>query len=106
MAAFGLERVVTAKLQQTRALEHNDEISHANRREAMGHEDGHEAGVAVGPGCGSVTLEQRMFGLGIEGSHRLIEHEEQGAVPHESARQSEFLPLAERDLDTAGPGRA
>ena len=64
------------------------------------------AGVAVSP-CGrSITLEQRVFSLSIERCRGLVQHQEQRAVAHESTRESEFLPLAERDLDTSGPRRA
>ena len=53
-----------------------------------------------------VALEQRVLGLGVERRRRLVEHEQQRLVAHEAARQRELLPLAERDLDAAGPRRA
>ena len=52
-----------------------------------------------------VALEQRVLGLGVERRRRLVEHEQQRRVAHEAARQRELLPLAERDLDAARPGR-
>ena len=53
-----------------------------------------------------VALEQRVLGLGVERGGRLVEHEQQRVVAHEPARQRELLPLAERQLDAARPGRA
>ena len=55
---------------------------------------------------GRVALEQRVLGLGVERGGRLVEHEQQRLVAHEAARERELLPLAERHLDAARPGRA
>src|SRR5207249_7892576 len=104
--AFCFQLVVRAELEQTRALEHDDEVGHADGRESMRHEDGHVASVTVSPCGGGKTLKQRVFSLSIERCRGLVQHQDQWSVAHESARESEFLPLAERDLDTAGPGRA
>ena len=45
-----------------------------------------------------------MFGLGVKGSGRLVEDQQQRLLAHESPRQREFLPLAEADLDAFRPG--
>src|SRR5690606_10878270 len=46
------------------------------------------------------TLEQRVFGLGVERGGRLVEHDE-GGVPEERPRQRHALPLSERQLASA-----
>ena len=46
-----------------------------------------------------------MFGFGVERRGRFVENEQQRPIAHETARQRELLPLAERDLDTFRPGR-
>ena len=53
-----------------------------------------------------VTLEQGVLGLGVERRRRLVEHEEQRTLAHESAGERELLPLAEADLHALGPGGA
>src|SRR5207249_10106679 len=54
---------------------------------------------------GSVTLEERVLRLRVEPCRRLIEHEQKRVVAHETARQGQFLPLAETHFDALGPGR-
>ena len=57
-------------------------------------------------GAGRVALEERVLGFGIERRGRLVEHQQQRAIAHESARQRQLLPLAERQVDAVRPGRA
>ena len=88
------------------AVEHDDEVGHAHRREAVRDEHGDAARRLRHLRCsrgGGVALEQRVLGLGIERGRRLVEHEEQRMVAHEAARQRELLPLTERDLDAVVP---
>src|SRR5262245_7925640 len=47
-----------------------------------------------------------MLGLGVERGGWLVEYEQQRGLPHDAAGGGQLLPLAERDLDAAGPGRA
>ena len=96
-----------ADLDDARAVEHDDQVGHPHGREAV--RDQHRD-AAVGRrrsrARGGVALEQRVLGLGVERGGRLVEHEQQRRVAHEAARQRQLLPLAERHLDAAGPGRA
>src|SRR5262245_16814744 len=46
-----------------------------------------------------------MLGLGIQSRSGLVQDEDQRTLPHESSSQGELLPLAEADVDAAGPGR-
>ena len=96
----------------TRApFEHDDQIGHAHGGEAVRHEDGDPPVVRIGPvrapsrAARGVALEQRVLGLGVERRRRLVEHQQQRSIAHEAAGQRELLPLAERHLDAAGPGR-
>src|SRR5437899_708765 len=90
----------------TGALEHDDQVGHADGRKTMGDEDGYVAGVAIRSGGSRVALEERVFSFGIERRRGLVEHQQQRTLPHESPRQSQFLPLPEGDLDASGPSRA
>ena len=56
-----------------RAVEHDDEVGHADRREAVRHEHGDAPVVACRPRRGREPLEQRVLGLGVEGGGRLVE---------------------------------
>src|SRR5438093_13578257 len=71
--ALGKQRVVGPHLNHARAIEHDDEISHAHRAEAVGYQDGDPAiggfrttaTRATAPRRGCVALEERVFGLGV-----------------------------------------
>ena len=104
MPALGLELFVGADLNETSAVQHDDEVRHAHRRESMRHQDRNVA-VAVALRRGGVALEQRMFSFGVQRRRRFVEHEQERGVAHETAREREFLPLTERHLHTPGPGR-
>ena len=65
------------------SLQHHDEVSHANRREAVGHEKRHGAGHGSDdPGAFRVTSKEQMLAVGVEGRGGLVEHEEQRGPPH------------------------
>ena len=53
-----------------------------------------------------VTLEQRVFGLGVKRRGGFVEHQQERMIAHEAARQRQLLPLAEAHFDSARPGRA
>lgn len=95
---FCHQLLVCAELYESCSIEYNDKIGHADRRETMGHENRDAAGVAspdVSRRCG-IALEQRMLGLCIQCGSRFVEYQQQRLIAHETARQSEFLPLAKR----------
>src|SRR5690349_14407109 len=46
-----------------------------------------------------------MLGLGVERGGRFVENQQQRPLAHEAARQRELLPLAERHIHAAPPGR-
>src|SRR2546428_9023704 len=51
-------------------------------------------------------LEQGVLGLGIERGGRFVRDEEQRSIAHETSGERELLPLAETDIDAAGPCRS
>jgi hypothetical protein len=64
----------------------------------MGDDDGDATAVALAGGargCG-IALEQRMFRLCVQRRGRFVEDQEQRLLAHETTRQRELLPLAER----------
>ena len=62
-----------ADFDDTRAIEHDNEIGHAYRREPVGNQD-RDTPAAAHRGC--VALEKRVLGLGVERGRRLVEHEQ------------------------------
>src|SRR5690348_1183315 len=84
------------------AVEHDDQVGHAHRREAMRDENRDAAAAASARGARE-ALEQRVLGLGVERRGGLIEDEQHGIVTHEAAGERELLPLAVRDIHTTGP---
>ena len=91
------------------AVEHDDGVGHADGREPVRHQDGDApaaVSAAVTRACrGGVALEECVLGFGVERGRRLVEYQEQGGVTHETARERQLLPLAERYLDAVRPRR-
>ncbi len=52
-----------------------------------------------------ISSEQRVLGLSIQGCRGLIEYEQEWAVTHEAPCEGQLLPLTERHVTPAGPGR-
>src|SRR4029077_9929315 len=92
------EFIVRAYLHEAGAIQHNDEVGHANRREAMGYEYDDASVLLLGAAAcrRSVSLKQGMFCLCVQCRSRLIQDEEQRFIAHEPPRQRQFLPLPER----------
>ena len=85
-----------AHFHQPGSVQHHDEIGHADRGEAMRHQDRDPAaGVGTPRRCG-VALKERVLRLRIECSGRLVEDQQQRLIAHEAARQRQLLPLAKR----------
>src|SRR6266576_2751311 len=101
----GHQLIVCADLHEPGAIHHEDEVGHAHRREAVGDEDGDAAArvLAGAACCGSIALKQGVFGLRVQRRCRLIEYEQQRLIAHEASRQRQFLPLPERQFDSARP---
>src|ERR1700730_1016198 len=100
VAAGGEEGFVGAGLDDAVAVEDDDEVGHAHGAEAVRDEDGDAAGgggLARGSrgaaGGGGVALEEGVRGLGVERGGGLVEPQEQRALAHEAAGESELLPL-------------
>ena len=108
LTASSHEVVMRADLDDARPVEHDDDVRHADRAEAVRDQDrdaavGSRGVVHPTAGCGSVSLEQRVLGFGVECGRRLVKHEQQRVIPHEPAGERELLPLPERHFDTAWP---
>ena len=99
--------LVRAGFNDSRAVEHHDDVSHPHGGEAVRDEDRDTA-----PRRNVVlrgdreALEQRVLGLGIERGGGLVENEQQRPDPHEPARERELLPLTEGHVDASGPRRS
>ena len=83
-AALGNEFLVAAEFSDTRAVQHHDEIGHADGAEAMRDQQRNSAPGAI---CGvsdraaprdrGVTLKQRMLGLRVQGRGWLVKNQQQ-----------------------------
>src|SRR5437867_623664 len=102
----GFELVVGADFEEARAVEDDDQVGHADGGEAVRNQKSNLARLAAVPGRGSVTLEEGVFGFGVEGGGGFVQNKEERLFAHEAAGEGEFLPLAKRDFDPAGPCRA
>ena len=96
-----------ANLYESRPIEHDDQIGHTYRRESVGNKDRNAAAVTFASAARrrSIVFEQRVFRLCIKRGGRFIEDQKQRLIAHETTRQRKFLPLAERELDSARPRR-
>ena len=75
------------------ALEHEDAVGHAHRREAVRDEDRRAP-----LGELAEALEDGVLGLGVERGGGLVEHEDVRLLAHEGARERDLLPLPAREL--------
>src|SRR5215469_9972207 len=69
--------VVTADLRDACAVEHDDEVSHPDRAEPVGDEDGDASVIAGLPSSARVALKQLMLGLGVERGGRLVQRHDE-----------------------------
>jgi membrane-associated phospholipid phosphatase len=77
LPALSQQPLMRPRLHQPRAVEHQDQVGHAYRREAVRHENGNASIAAVGglPRGGGIAFEKSVFGLGIERGGRLVENQ-------------------------------
>lgn len=109
--APGDELGVASDFDEVRAIQHHDEIGHADGAEAMRNKDGDASvrgricrqTIAVALHGGGVAFEERVLRLSIERRGWLVEHQQQRVIPHETARQGKLLSLAEGHVYTGGP---
>lgn len=86
-----------ADLDDTRAVEDDDEVGHADGRESVRDEDRDPALclALTRSRCRGVALEQRMLRLSIERGCGLVEDKQERFVAHETASERKLLPLSE-----------
>src|SRR4029450_5297663 len=104
------ELVMAAYLDESRAVEDDDQIGHPHCAEPVRDQDRDGTDVtarrfaAMSRRC--IAFEQCMFGLGIQRRGRLVKHHQQRHGPHVAAGERQLLPLAEAQFLTIRPGRA
>ena len=103
MPALGLELLMRADLHDSLPVEYDDEVGHSHSGKPVRHEDCDLAGITGAPGRLGVAFEQHVFRFGVERGGGLVQEQEQRVVAHKTPRESQFLPLSERHLDTPGP---
>src|SRR5262249_21572335 len=77
----GHQLIVCADFHEPGAIQHEDEVGHTHRREAVRDEDGDAPAIVlpVAMRCCGIALEQGLFGLRIQRGGRLIQMSNSGS---------------------------